>query len=73
MTPAATGLVVRPAQRVDAEAICRIYNEGIEDRVATLETRPREPQELAERLDAGQPTLVAELDGTVAGWAAILP
>lgn len=32
---------VRRAAVVDARAIARIYNEGIEDRVATFETAPR--------------------------------
>ncbi|MBI4271885.1 MAG: N-acetyltransferase [Candidatus Rokubacteria bacterium] len=36
---------VRPATPADAEAICRIYNQGIEDRVATLETELRTPDE----------------------------
>ncbi|MEK7364825.1 MAG: N-acetyltransferase, partial [candidate division NC10 bacterium] len=31
-------VVIRPATSSDAEAICFIYNQGIEDRVATLET-----------------------------------
>ena len=29
---------LRPAAASDAEAICRIYNQGIEERVATFET-----------------------------------
>jgi L-amino acid N-acyltransferase YncA len=33
-----TAYRVRLAAAPDAEAICRIYNQGIEDRVATLET-----------------------------------
>jgi len=36
---------VRPATAADADAICRIYNQGIEDRVATLETELRTPAE----------------------------
>ena len=32
---------IRPATPDDATAICRIYNQGIEDRVATLETELR--------------------------------
>jgi phosphinothricin acetyltransferase len=36
---------IRPATAEDAEAICRIYNQGIEDRVATLETELRTPAE----------------------------
>ena len=36
---------VRPATADDAAAICTIYNQGIEDRVATLETELRTPEE----------------------------
>jgi len=36
---------VRPATAADAEAVCRIYNQGIEDRLATLETELRTPDE----------------------------
>jgi len=34
----------RPATPADAAAIALIYNEGIEDRIATFETRPRTPR-----------------------------
>ena len=54
---------VRPATAADAAAICRIYNQGIEDRVATLETELRTPEERAAWL-AGKgprhPVVVAE-------------
>jgi phosphinothricin acetyltransferase len=40
-----TSYRLRLATASDAEAICRIYNQGIEDRVATLETEPRTPDE----------------------------
>ncbi|HXG16635.1 MAG TPA: hypothetical protein VNK50_10320, partial [Calidithermus sp.] len=54
---------VRPATAADAEAICRIYNQGIEDRIATLETEQRTPEErrrwLAER-GPRHPVIVAE-------------
>jgi phosphinothricin acetyltransferase len=36
---------LRPAGAEDAAAIARIYNQGIEDRVATLETELRTPEE----------------------------
>ena len=36
---------IRLATPDDADAICRIYNQGIEDRVATLETELRTPDE----------------------------
>jgi L-amino acid N-acyltransferase YncA len=36
---------VRAATAADAAAICEIYNRGIEDRLATLETELRTPDE----------------------------
>ena len=55
---------VRLAAAPDAEAICRIYNQGIEDRVATLEMELRTPDERRQWL-AGRtprhPVIVAEL------------
>ena len=41
----ASALRIRPATTDDAAAIGRIYNQGIEDRVATLETELRTPEE----------------------------
>lgn len=65
---------VRPATAADADAICRIYNQGIEDRVATLETERRTPQERRQWLAARSPrhpVIVAEAGGQVAGWASL--
>lgn len=56
----------------DALAIARIYNEGIQDRVATFENEPRSTAEIAALLDAkGEryPTVVVERDGVVLAWA----
>jgi L-amino acid N-acyltransferase YncA len=50
---------IRPATVADAEAIARIYNEGIAERVATFETREKSPLEFAELIDAGSLILVA--------------
>src|SRR5579884_763185 len=66
---------IRDAMPADAAAIARIYNQGIEDRVATLETELRSPEERAEWLRAhGQrnPVLVA-VDHTdeVLGWGSL--
>lgn len=64
----------------DAAAIARIYNQGIEDRVATLETEPRTPEErgrwLADR--APRHSVIVALDGLedegeVVGWASLNP
>jgi len=40
-------VTLRPARAEDAGAVCLIYNQGIEDRVATLETELRTPEERA--------------------------
>ena len=59
-------VTIREAASADAEAVCRIYNQGIEDRVATLETEPRTPAERREWMAARgprHPVLVAH-----AGW-----
>jgi L-amino acid N-acyltransferase YncA len=55
---------VRPATAQDAAVICEIYNQGIEDRLATLETELRTPEERREWLSARgprHPVIVAEL------------
>ena len=62
----------RLATVADAAAIAAIYNEGIEDRIATFETEPRTPDQIATQLaEKGQrfPTLVAEHHGEVVAWA----
>ena len=67
-------LRIRAATAADAAAICRIYNQGIRDRVATLETEERTPEERARWLEARgprHPVLVAEDDGRVIGWASL--
>jgi L-amino acid N-acyltransferase YncA len=67
-------LRTRPATDADADAIARIYNEGIEDRLATFETDPREPEDVLRWLEAGFPIVVAETDsGEVVAWASASP
>jgi L-amino acid N-acyltransferase YncA len=64
------GLSLRPARAADLPAVAAIYNAGIAERVATFETRPRAPEELATWLGSGaEPFVVAERDGEVVGWA----
>jgi L-amino acid N-acyltransferase YncA len=65
---------IRAARAADAAAVAGIYNAGIRERSSTFETRERDAAEIAERI-AGErhPFLVAELDGTVAGFAATSP
>src|SRR6266540_3122832 len=64
---------IRPARRDDAEAVARIFNEGIEERVATFETRPKAAREMAELIAAGALVLVAERDGEVVAFAKVGP
>ena len=60
----------RPATAADAPAIARIYNEGIEDRIATFETRLRSAADVGKWLDGVHPVVVVEHDGAVIAFAA---
>ena len=67
---------IRRAATADAEAIARIYNQGIEDRVATLETMTRTAEERRQWMEsrgARHPVLVAEAGGNVVAWASLNP
>ena len=59
----------RAARPGDAEAIARIYNQGIEERIATFETRPRAGGEIREWFDGGHPIVVVEEGGAVISFA----
>ncbi|MFN8485425.1 MAG: arsinothricin resistance N-acetyltransferase ArsN1 family A [Anaerolineae bacterium] len=65
-----TSLTARPATPGDAPDIARIYNEGIADRVATFETRPRTPDDILAWFDGVHPIVVVEDEGRVVAWAA---
>jgi phosphinothricin acetyltransferase len=69
----ARAVTIRLATPADAPAITAIYNEGIAEREATFETRPRTPGEVEEWLAGRLPVIVAEVDGAVAGFAKIGP
>jgi L-amino acid N-acyltransferase YncA len=63
---------IRTATADDAEAIAEIYNQGIEDRVATYETKVRSVEDQRTWLQsiAGHyPAVVAEIAGEIVGWA----
>lgn len=51
---------VRHATPADAPAIASIYNQGIEDRVATFETRLRSPEDIQNWFDGTHPIMVLE-------------
>lgn len=64
-----TALTPRPATPADAAAIARIYNEGIEDRSSTFETRPRTPRDIEAWFDGQHPVVVVERAGEVVAFA----
>ena len=66
-------MTARAARPEDAAAIARIYNEGIEDRVATFETEPRSAQDIEAWLEEDVPLVVVEEDGEVVAWAVAHP
>jgi len=59
----------RHAEPRDAGTIARIYNEGIEDRVATFDTELRTADDILGWLEDDYPVIVAETDGEVCAWA----
>ena len=68
-------MLIRTATADDSAEIARIYNQGIEDRVATLETTFRDAEERASWLAAKgprYPVIVAEGDdGALLGWGSL--
>jgi len=67
-------LVLEPRARAatpeDAEAIARIYNQGIEDRVGTFETQPRSAENVRAWFDGQHPIVVVEDADEVLAFAA---
>jgi len=65
---------IRAAAAADADAIAAIYNEGIEDRVATFETQVRSGAEVVGWLEEDLPFVVAtDGDGALIGFARVAP
>jgi L-amino acid N-acyltransferase YncA len=69
------GYTVRETNIDDIPSITRIYNQGIEDRIATLETRFRDNEEMKEwLLNRSEKHKVLVIEGennNVYGWASI--
>jgi len=74
-SPSGTDATVRRANPTDAAPIAAIYNDAVEERVATFETEPRSEAAMRawiENHDERHPILVAELPPeTVVGWASV--
>ena len=69
-------LTVRPARDGDAQALREIFNEAIEDGLATFETSPRTVEQqklliLGAQLKPRNPVLVAEVRNWVCGYVAL--
>jgi len=62
-------MISRVATGADAAAIAVIYNDGIADRIATFETRPRTTDEVRAWLDGRHPVVVVEEDGRIVAFA----
>jgi L-amino acid N-acyltransferase YncA len=64
---------IRPASQADISAITRIYADAVERGTASFELDPPSESEMARRMreltDNGFPYLVADADGTLAGYA----
>jgi L-amino acid N-acyltransferase YncA len=74
MTEWSAPLKIRPARIDDVKEIARIYNQGVQDRLATFENAFVTPEErylwLSARPDK-YPVLVAEVKHTLLGWASL--
>ena len=66
---------IREANINDSSCITNIYNQGIEDRIATLETRLRTNEDtnewLTSRSDRHKVIVIEDNYGAVQGWASI--
>ncbi len=61
--------LARAASPADADAIARIYNQGLADRVGTFETEPRSAQQIEAWFDGGHPIVVVEERREVVAFA----
>ena len=62
-------MIARAATPDDSPAMARIYNEGIDDRVATFETRQRSAEDIRGWFDGVHPIVAVEEDGQVVAFA----
>ncbi|ARR10790.1 MULTISPECIES: arsinothricin resistance N-acetyltransferase ArsN1 family A [Paenibacillus] len=67
---------VRPAQKEDLLTILEIYNQGIEDRIATLESETKDLNYMGNWFAQHQgryTALIIQHEGQLVGWAALNP
>jgi len=63
-------MTARPATPADVDAITVIYNQGIEDRIATFETRLRTAADIRAWFEGRHPVVVVEENREVVAFAA---
>ncbi|ACL26357.1 arsinothricin resistance N-acetyltransferase ArsN1 family A [Chloroflexus aggregans] len=68
-----SNVLTRSATVADAEAIAAIYNQGIADRIATFETRPRTAEEVAGWFGDRFPIVVTIINDQIVAFAATFP
>ena len=74
MTPVSGAVAVRAAAQEDIAAIRAIYNQGIADRVATLDEEPKSAADITAWWadhDGRYAVVVAERDGVTVGWCSL--
>ncbi|MBA4492956.1 arsinothricin resistance N-acetyltransferase ArsN1 family A [Paenactinomyces guangxiensis] len=66
---------IREAVEQDIPQILNIYNQGIEDRIATLESKPKNLEQMIEWYQARpcRYTIVISHHGEICGWASLNP
>lgn len=57
----------------DAPALAAIFNEGVEDRVATFQSTPSAVAEFAARIAGDGPLVVARAGERALGWSGVVP
>jgi L-amino acid N-acyltransferase YncA len=62
-------MTARVGAPADSTAIARIYNQGIEDRIATFETRLRTADEIERWFDGRHPIIVVEEGSEIIAFA----
>ncbi|MGZ9817665.1 arsinothricin resistance N-acetyltransferase ArsN1 family A [Peribacillus simplex] len=69
-------MIIREAMEADIDSIKVIYNQGIEDRVATLETEMKDQTYMEEwfaKHIGRYKVIVADQEGEIVGWASLNP
>jgi len=67
-------VLIREANMKDLKSILSIYNQGIEDRIATLETETKTIQNMKEWFNQHgdrYKVIVAEIEDKIVGWASL--